>query len=201
MKIRIAIFASGGGSNAMEIIRYFRDHDCIEVAKVFTNNPSAGVITVASEYNIPCELISNKLEESFLGQLDGLDILVLAGYLRKIPAFIINAFPGRIVNIHPALLPKYGGKGMYGHHVHAAVLQNKDEESGITVHLVDEQYDHGEYLLQEKVPVLPHDTDQTLAARVLQLEHRFYPQVIEKLALSLSGKTAAHANGDAQPLT
>lgn len=183
---RIAIFASGGGSNAARIMEKFRNHPTIKVAMVVCNKPGAGVLAIAAQHNIPVLLIEKERffrGDAYLPELKnaGIDFIALAGFLWKIPAALIQAFPQRIVNIHPALLPNYGGKGMYGQHVHQAVVDNKEKHSGITIHLVDEQYDHGLPVLQATCPVLPDDTALTLSRRVLALEHKHYPEVIERL--------------------
>lgn len=153
---------------------------------VVCNKPGAGVLAIAAQHNIPVLLIEKERffrGDAYLPELKnaGIDFIALAGFLWKIPAVLIQAFPQRIVNIHPALLPNYGGKGMYGQHVHQAVVDNKEKYSGITIHLVDEQYDHGLPVLQATCPVLPDDTALTLSRRVLALEHKHYPEVIERL--------------------
>lgn len=153
---------------------------------VVCNKPGAGVLAIAAQHNIPVLLIEKERffrGDAYLPELKnaGIDFIALAGFLWKVPAALIQAFPQRIVNIHPALLPNYGGKGMYGRHVHQAVVDNKEKHSGITIHLVDEQYDHGLPVLQATCPVLPDDTALTLSRRVLVLEHKHYPEVIERL--------------------
>ena len=150
------------------------------------NKTGAGVLAIAAQHNVPTLLIEREKffhGDAYIPELkaDGTDFIVLAGFLWKLPSALIKAYPQRIVNIHPALLPNYGGKGMYGHHVHQAVVDNKDQQSGITIHYVDEQYDHGHTIFQATCPVLPDDTADTLARRVLALEHKYYPQVIEEL--------------------
>lgn len=186
---RIAIFASGAGSNAQKIIDHFRDSDRINVSLVVCNKPGAGVLQIAAKEEIPSLVIEK--EKFFRGnaytdelQEAGIDFIILAGFLWKIPAALIRAYPGKIVNIHPALLPAYGGKGMYGHHVHQAVIDHQEKESGITIHYVDEQYDHGDIIFQAKCPVLESDTADSLAGRIHQLEHQHYPAVIEQLLQS-----------------
>ncbi len=186
---RIAIFASGAGSNAQKIIDHFRDSDRINVSLVVCNKPGAGVLQIAAKEEIPSLVIEK--EKFFRGnaytdelQEAGIDFIILAGFLWKIPAALIRAYPGKIVNIHPALLPAYGGKGMYGHHVHQAVIDHQEKESGITIHYVDEQYDHGDIIFQAKCPVLESDTADSLAGRIHQLEHQRYPAVIEQLLQS-----------------
>ncbi|HXB33194.1 MAG TPA: phosphoribosylglycinamide formyltransferase [Puia sp.] len=182
---RLAIFSSGAGSNADRIIRYFQGHASISVQLIVCNNPHAGVLNIASAAGIPILLIEK--EEFFRGsayvpelQARGIDFIVLAGFLWKIPAKLIQAYRHRIVNIHPALLPKYGGKGMYGHHVHEAVIAAGEKESGISIHYVDELYDHGQVIFHAKVSVEPEDTPETLARKVQSLEHTHFPRVIEE---------------------
>lgn len=185
-KVQIALFASGAGSNARRIMEHFQSHPRVQVKLVVSNNPAAGVLTLAREAGIPTLLIDKQQFNKGDGYLPllreaGIGFIVLAGFLWKVPPVLIQAFPRRIVNIHPALLPKYGGKGMYGHHVHEAVLAAGDRESGITIHYADEQYDHGQTIFQATCPVEPGDTPASLAAKVQQLEHRHYPEVLEKL--------------------
>ena len=184
----IAIFASGMGSNAKKIIEYFKKSELIKVALVVCNNPAAGVLKIASTENIPVLLIDK--ERFFRGdahipelKAHHVDFIVLAGFLWKIPGGLINAFPGRIINIHPALLPGFGGKGMYGNRVHEAVIAAGEKESGITIHYVDGHYDNGDIIFQAKCPVEAGDTAESLASRVHQLEHKHYPRVIENLIL------------------
>lgn len=183
---KIAVFASGAGSNAQKIIDHFRDAGKVSVALIVCNKPEAGVLKIAEKENIPALLIEK--DKFFRGNAysdelkeEGIDLVVLAGFLWKIPAALIRAFPHKIVNIHPALLPNYGGKGMYGHHVHQAVIDNKEKESGITIHYVDEQYDHGDTIFQATCPVFDYDTAETLAQRIHSLEHEHYPRIVEEL--------------------
>ena len=181
----IAIFASGKGSNALAIIDYFKGNDTIKVALIVTNKKDAGVIQIAKENRIPFDIVSPKelQDEEILDMLDvyEIDLIVLAGFLLLVPAFLVKAYPNKIINIHPALLPAHGGKGMYGSRVHEAVLANKDVETGITIHYVNEHYDEGEYIAQFRCHVEPDDNIETLAAKVHQLEHEHYPKVIETL--------------------
>ncbi|GAB4320972.1 MAG: phosphoribosylglycinamide formyltransferase [Bacteroidales bacterium] len=181
---RVAIFASGNGTNAENIIIRFRNHPVIRVVRVFCNHPGAGVISRAGKQGVPVTVFtrSDLNERKILKALiaDCIDFIVLAGFLWLIPPDIVSAYPGRIVNIHPALLPKYGGKGMYGDHVHRAVIASGDRESGITIHLVNEHYDEGAALFQARCPVEPDDTPEKLARRIHQLEYRHFPEVIEK---------------------
>lgn len=186
---KIAIFASGSGSNAENIIRYFAQKPEICIKKIYCNVPDAYVLERAKKYNIPT-VVFNREEfrnpEKILRQLqqEEIDFIVLAGFLWLIPACFTTAYPNRIVNIHPALLPAYGGKGMYGHHVHEAVIAAGEKESGITIHYVNEHYDSGAIIFQAKCPVLPTDTPDTLAARVHELEYDHFPRVIEETILS-----------------
>ena len=184
---RIAVFASGAGTNAAKIVEQFRHHHSIRVSLIVCNKPDAGVLTIAATEHIPHLIIGKEKFYRGNGYADELldmkiDMIVLAGFLWKIPSTLIKAFPGKIINIHPALLPRYGGKGMYGHHVHQAVIDNKEKESGITIHYVDEQYDHGQIIFQATCPVFENDTPGSLAIRVQQLEHEHYPKVISELA-------------------
>lgn len=183
---RLAIFASGAGSNAANIIDYFSHHDSVEISLVVCNKPGAGVLDIARRASIPSMLIEKERffrADGYLPELDkaGINFIVLAGFLWKIPDLFIERFPGKMVNIHPALLPLYGGKGMYGHRVHEAVIEAGDSQSGITIHLVDGEYDHGKPLFQASCPVLAGDTPGALAARIHELEYQHYPRVIEEL--------------------
>ena len=185
---KIAILASGNGSNAQRIIEYFRGHSSISIAIILVNNPEAFVITRARNLSVPY-LLFNRQEMNqglVLGALlnFNIDFIVLAGFLWLLPGPILQAFPDKILNIHPALLPKYGGKGMYGMHVHEAVIAAKDKESGISIHLVNEKYDEGKILFQAKCPVRQEDTPETLARKVHQLEYEHYPVIIEKFLTS-----------------
>lgn len=184
-KVHVAIFASGTGSNAKKIIEHFQQHPGIDVRLIVCNKPGAGVLNIAADNNIPSLLIEK--EQFFRGnaytdELAAYNIgfIVLAGFLWKIPAKLIKAYHGNIINIHPALLPKYGGKGMYGAFVHEAVIAAKEKESGITIHFVDEHYDHGDHILQVTCPVYSTDTPAALAERIHALEHRHFPATVEK---------------------
>ena len=182
---RIAILASGSGSNAQRLAEHFKGHPAAEVVLIGCDQPGAGVLQRAWDLHVPSFLFNGAQlrDGTLLRELQGqrIDLVVLAGFMRLIPADMVRAFPGRIVNIHPALLPKYGGKGMFGHHVHEAVIAAGEQESGITIHLVNERYDEGEHLFQASCPVLPDDTPDTLAARIHALEHAHYPQVVDSL--------------------
>jgi phosphoribosylglycinamide formyltransferase 1 len=186
---KLAIFSSGTGSNAARIIEHFRDHPTIAVSLIVCNNPHAGVLNIARENHIPGLLIEK--DQFFRGDAyvpelgeKQISFIVLAGFLWKIPLALIKAYPQRIVNIHPALLPKYGGKGMYGHFVHDAVIAARESKSGITIHFVDELYDHGKAIFQIEVAVESRDTADTLAKKVQALEHEFFPRVIEEIVNS-----------------
>jgi phosphoribosylglycinamide formyltransferase-1 len=183
---KIAVFASGAGSNARKIIHHFRHSETVAVSLIVCNKPGAGVLQIAEQNNIPV-LLTEK-EKFFPGNSyteelreNKIDFIVLAGFLWKIPLALIKAFPQKIINIHPALLPKYGGKGMYGMHVHQAVMDNHEKESGITVHYVDELFDHGKIIFQATCPVFEDDTAEMLAQRIHNLEYEYYPRVIEDL--------------------
>ncbi len=183
-RIQLAIFASGAGSNAQKIIDHFRGSSQVVVTLIICNKPGAGVLSIADRENIPSVIIEKERffrGDTYLPVLKqyGIDFIILAGFLWKVPQPLIEAFPNKIVNIHPALLPRYGGKGMYGHHVHEAVLAAGEKESGITIHFVDGHYDNGDIIFQATCPVLPGDTADTLAKRIHQLEHLHYPRVIE----------------------
>ena len=188
---RLAIFASGAGSNAKKIVGYFEGHPFISVSLVASNRQDAGVLDMASLHGIPCLLLEKEKFFRGDGYLEELrrhriDLIVLAGFLWKIPAHLIRSYPSRIVNIHPALLPKYGGRGMYGHFVHDAVIAAGEKQSGITIHVVDEQYDHGEHLLQVACPVMENDTTETLYQRIQELEHKHFPETIESYIRNLA---------------
>lgn len=179
----IAIFASGAGSNAEKIINYFKNDPLIEIALVVCNRSKAGVINIAQNNNIPVLLINRENFEtgtSYINELNKykIDWIVLAGFLWKMPTAFTSIYAGRIINIHPALLPKYGGKGMYGQYIHAAVIQNKETESGITIHYADEIYDHGKIILQRKCAVTEADTPDTLAQKIHLLEHEWFATTI-----------------------
>jgi len=186
---RLAIFASGGGSNVEQIIRYFKQHESIAVALIVSNQSTARVLDRANSHQIPAFVCTKKQFASprtLLASLKEHDIthIVLAGFLLLIPQELIQAFPDKILNIHPSLLPKYGGKGMYGHHVHKAVYENRETISGITIHLVNEEYDKGKVLFQKKISLDPEDTPERIAAKVLTLEHQNFPLIIERFILN-----------------
>ena len=185
---KIAIFASGAGSNAKKVIDYFEGHKLITISLIACNKPGAGVLNIAEQAGIPTLLIEK--EKFFRGNAyidelkeKGIGFIVLAGFLWKIPDAFIKAYPGKIINIHPALLPNYGGKGMYGGFVHEAVITNKDKESGITIHYVDEHYDHGDIIFQARCIIEEGDSPEMLAKKIHLLEHTYYPKIIEKTVL------------------
>ncbi|GIV27446.1 MAG: phosphoribosylglycinamide formyltransferase [Bacteroidia bacterium] len=188
MAVNISIWASGSGTNAENIIQKFKNHPFIKIKMIVTNNPNAGVIQRAERLKktihiIPKKILYEKVDRVIeLLEEEQIDLIVLAGFLLKVPEKIIQRFPDRIMNIHPALLPKYGGKGFYGEYVHRAVLQNKEKESGITIHYVNEEYDAGQIILQVRCPVNPDDTVESLAKKIHQLEYEYYPKVIEQIA-------------------
>ncbi len=190
---KILLFASGGGSNVRAILEYYRGREDVSFPLIITNNAKAGVIEIAKEYGIDVLLINKPVFQSdvFIDTIDYYqpDLLVLAGFLWKIPDYLIQGYPNKIINIHPSLLPKYGGKGMYGHHVHTAVVANNETESGITIHIVNEHYDDGMILMQKTVTVDIDETPQTLAAKVLKLEHAWYAKVIDTLLGNASAES------------
>ena len=182
---KIAILASGEGTNAERIIRYFTEHPTVKVAVIITNKAEAGVIRRAQHFQIPVKFLPTPAfkegKATEILRLYETDFVVLAGFLLRIPNDMLEAYPNRIVNIHPSLLPKFGGKGMYGNKVHEAVLAAGETESGITIHYINEHYDEGAIILQVQCPVMEGDTPDTLANRVHQLEYDHYPKVIEQL--------------------
>ena len=187
--IKIAIFASGSGSNAERITEYFSSNDHVEVSLILTNNPAAGVIERAQRLNIPTLVFNKKLFAKTdkiveILQSQGIDWVILAGFLWLVPSNLTRAFENRMINIHPALLPKYGGKGMWGHHVHEAVVANKEKETGITIHYVNEHYDEGKVIFQAKCEVTENDTPESVAAKIHELEYQYFPEVIYKEILS-----------------
>lgn len=183
---RLAIFASGSGSNAEQIIKYFHGQDLqVRVDLILTNKSDAYVLQRAKKFGVESYVFnkvsfydSNEIIDLLKGRQ--IDLIVLAGFLWLVPKKLIDAYPDKIINIHPALLPKYGGKGMYGNYVHEAVVANHETETGITIHLVDEIYDNGAVLRQEKCEVLPSDTSDAVAQKIHQLEYKYFPQTIEE---------------------
>jgi phosphoribosylglycinamide formyltransferase 1 len=178
---RIAVFASGSGSNAGALIKYFKAHKYLRVVLIICDKPAAGVYQIAADENVPLEYLpkEKRTGEILLELLKvyRIDFILLAGYLRLMPASVVRNYAGRILNIHPALLPEFGGKGMYGQHVHAAVLQAGKIETGITIHVVDEKYDEGKVIFQKSIPVNPRMTVQELQSAVNKIELENYPRV------------------------
>jgi phosphoribosylglycinamide formyltransferase 1 len=182
----IAIFASGAGSNAQKIIDHFRQSEAVTVKIILCNKPGAGVLDIAARENIPSVIIEKEAffrseEYVQLLQRNNIDLIVLAGFLWKVPSNLVAAFPDKIINIHPALLPKFGGKGMYGNFVHTAVIEAGEAESGITIHFVNHHYDEGRIILQQRCTIDENDTPDTLAQKIHALEHKFYPAIVERL--------------------
>ncbi|MEO1626163.1 MAG: phosphoribosylglycinamide formyltransferase [Bacteroidota bacterium] len=184
----IAIFASGRGSNALRIIEHFQDSEEVQIRLIVCNKPTAGVLEIAESQHIPTLLINRSYfyqSENILKDfaIYPIDFIVLAGFLWLIPQYLVQAYEQRIVNIHPALLPKYGGKGMYGMHVHRAVREAGESESGITIHYVNEQYDEGNIIFQQSCPIEADDQAEDIARKVQALEHQHFPAVIESLLI------------------
>jgi len=180
----IAIFASGSGTNAEQIIRYFSGDQAHSVKLVLSNKADAYVLERARNLSVPVMVFDRNTFYKTSQVLEALrevaiDVLVLAGFLWLVPDYLLITFPQRIINIHPALLPDFGGKGMYGRKVHEAVIREGRDKSGITIHLIDEEYDHGKILFQAECPVFPNDTPEDLASRIHQLEHQYYPETIK----------------------
>lgn len=189
-KIHLGIFASGTGSNARKIADYFNNHPFVTLALIVSNKPDAPVLEMARGKNIPTVVIHRKdfyqtstLLETLKNQ--EIDLIVLAGFLWLVPEYLIKAYPNRIINIHPSLLPRHGGKGMYGMHVHEAVKKAGETESGITIHYVNQEYDQGAIIFQKTVGLEPEDTPQSIAKKVQNLEHTYFPGQIEKIARRL----------------
>jgi len=185
-KKNIVLFASGNGTNAENIIRYFQRSNTVYITEVLTNNPKAGVIERAKKLNVPVRVITREDIASPQALIHHLteqqtDLIVLAGFLWKIPTALIRQFPDKLINLHPALLPEFGGKGMYGLHVHEAVIAAGKKKSGITIHFVNENYDEGKIIFQAKTEVSPKDTPESLAGKIHQLEYKYFPKVIEKI--------------------
>lgn len=188
--VDIAIFVSGNGTNCENIIRYFKNSPTIRIKLVLSNRSDAYALTRAQNLGVPTEVVNkaqlndNQLMMDIL-QKNSIDFIVLAGFLPIIPDFIVNSFPNRIVNIHPSLLPKYGGKGMWGHHVHEAVKAAGETESGITIHYVNNVCDGGEIIKQVSVPLTPQDSAEDIADKVHELEMKYFPEVLERIFLSI----------------
>ena len=187
---KIVVFASGSGTNAENIIKYFKGSAIGEVVSVFTNNANAKVIDRAKNNAVPVEIFTKTelYESNFVQKINTIkpDLIVLAGFLLKFPDELISAYPDKVINIHPALLPKYGGKGMYGMHVHRAVVENKEKETGISIHYVNEHYDEGAIIFQKSVTVLGTDTAEVVAEKIHELEQKYFPSVIEDILKSKS---------------
>ncbi|MGB2184076.1 MAG: ribonuclease HI [Flavobacteriaceae bacterium] len=198
----ILIFASGSGTNAEQIIRHFSPMTNVKVAGVYTNNPSAFVIERAKELNVPTFVFSREQlndPNALLAELKDKNpnLIVLAGFLWKIPPHIVDAFPDKIINIHPSLLPKFGGKGMFGRHVHQAVIDAKELESGISIHYVNSQYDEGAIIFQAKTTVDPQETPESLAQKIHKLEHQHFSEQIEKLLIPTEKRVNLYTDGAA----
>ena len=182
---KILLFASGAGSNVENIIQYFKNNPYVKIAGVFSNNSNAIVLDKAKNHNVPTLIFNREqLTDGFvfdkIAELKP-DLIVLAGFLWKMPEEIVKAYPNKIINIHPALLPKYGGKGMYGIKVHQMVLENKENETGITIHYVNEHYDEGEFIFQQKVAIEDCKTPEDVANKIHELEHKHFPIIIKKI--------------------
>lgn len=187
-KISLAIFASGKGSNAQKIIDYFRDHPKIKVSLIVSSKPTAGVIEIAENENIPYFVIDAKTfrETGYAHEVRsmGVDWVILAGFLWKVPEPLLLAYPSKIINIHPSLLPAFGGKGMYGMAVHTAVIAAGEKHSGITIHIIDEEYDRGAVILQKQIDIESNETAESLAIKIHKLEHEYFPKTIEQTVLN-----------------
>ncbi len=186
LKKRIAIFASGSGSNAQKIMEYFKNSDSIEVGLVLTNNPDAYVLQRADNFEIPSHIFDKKeftLSDKIINLLQNhsIDLIVLAGFLWLIPHNLLATYPNKVINIHPSLLPKYGGKGMYGDKVHLEIIKNKEKESGITIHYVNQHFDEGEVIYQSNFKIEKNDDLEMIKFKGQQLEHQHYPKVIESI--------------------
>jgi phosphoribosylglycinamide formyltransferase-1 len=181
---KIAVFASGTGSNALKIIEYFKHKKNVSVELVVSNNKNAGVLDKAKAHNVPILVINRQIfykSEAILDALKEMDLVVLAGFMWLVPGYMVAAFPNNIINIHPALLPKFGGKGMYGMNVHQAVHAAQEKETGITIHYVNEHYDEGNIIFQAACGLTPEDTPEDIALKIRGLEHGNYPRIIEEL--------------------
>jgi phosphoribosylglycinamide formyltransferase 1 len=185
--VRVAVLVSGGGTNLQALLDALHDSPLARVTRVISNRPDAGALPRAARASVPATVLRDPGDPAELhSALEGAQLVVLAGYLKLVDASVVARFRGRMINIHPALLPDFGGPGMYGRRVHEAVLASGAKESGVTVHFVDDAFDRGEIIAQERVPVKPGDTPETLAARVLEAEHRLLPKVVLQLAKELS---------------
>src|SRR5659263_703915 len=200
--LRLAILASGSGSNAENVIRFFSSENRVEIGLIISNRSEAQVHQRAARLGIPSltfprETLADGQAMAQIFKNEQIDFIILAGYLLKIPAELISAFPNRIVNIHPALLPKFGGKGMYGNHVHQAVVDAKEQESGITIHMVNDNYDEGSIVFQAKCPVYTEDSAEDVAVKVHTLEYRYYPEVIGQLLQKEFNVLSSECRGEA----
>jgi phosphoribosylglycinamide formyltransferase-1 len=188
-KIKLAIFASGSGSNVKNIIKYFKDHLSIEIEFVLSNKSDAPIVFWCKENKIDTVVLNNeKVDDGNLlnsiCQERAIKFIILAGYLRKIPAELINAFENKMINIHPSLLPKYGGKGMYGNHVHKAVKAANENQTGITIHFVNKDFDEGRYIAQFYTEILPSDSVEDIQVKIQSLEQKYFPTVIKKTIIA-----------------
>ena len=189
--VNIAIFASGKGSNAEQIINYFSSSTQVKIKLIVTNNENAGIVDIANNYKKNLQLISKATLTNYAAQFvdflktEKVDLIILAGFLLKIPEELVNAFPNRIINIHPSLLPKFGGKGMYGKNVHEAVIAANETQSGITIHLVNEEYDKGKIILQQTCIIDQNETPLSLAKKIQELEHEFLPIAVEQIVKTM----------------
>ena len=191
MPKKLAIFASGSGSNAENICNYFADSSDIEVVLICTNRRDAFIVKRANKLNIPVYIFSKSELNNFVDlhkklQNIEVDVIILAGFLLKLPTIMVDSYPNRIINIHPSLLPKYGGKGMYGANIHKAVIKNKELESGISIHFVNHNYDEGKIILQKKCSISANESVETLIHKIHKLEHNYFPVAIEKTIKKLS---------------
>ena len=190
MPKKLAIFASGSGSNAENICNYFADSSDIEVVLICTNKRDSFIVNRANKLNIPVYIFTKYELNNFtdlhkkLQSID-VDFVILAGFLLKLPTIMVDNYPNRIINIHPSLLPKYGGKGMYGNNIHKAVIENKETESGVSIHFVNQNYDEGEIILQEKCVISSNETVETLIQKIHKLEHNYFPVAIDKIVKKL----------------
>jgi phosphoribosylglycinamide formyltransferase-1 len=191
MPKKLAIFASGSGSNAENICNYFAESSDIKVVLICTNREDAFIVKRANKLNIPVYIFSKSELNNFVDlhkklQNIEVDVIILAGFLLKLPAIMVDSYPNRIINIHPSLLPKYGGKGMYGSNIHKAVIKNKELESGISIHFVNHNYDEGKIILQKKCSISANESVETLIHKIHKLEHNYFPVAIEKTIKKLS---------------
>lgn len=198
MRLRAAVFASGRGSNFRVLATHARNSDLWKAALLLTDRPDAPVLDLARELGVEVAVLSRPVDPeedaaAILGELEprGIDFVLLAGYLRLIPAAVVERYRGRMLNLHPALLPSFGGKGMYGMHVHEAVLAAGVRLTGVTVHFANEEYDRGPILAQWPVPVIPGDTPESIARRIHAVEHRLFPAAADRLALAIRDGTVA----------